>query len=375
MTSFHLPEVSPSVLQDIPSPSLIVFADVVKSNIARMIDVAGDVDRLRPHCKTHKMPDVIKLLLANGVTRHKAATIAEVEMLATAGATDIVLAYNPVGPNIDRVVKLKQKFPTLQLTVTADHEKPLKQLSEAAQKASTTVGVLLDLNVGLQRTGVPADSQAAEELYAHLFELPGITAKGFHVYDGHQHQHSFQERSAAVADSWQAVLKLESDCEAAGRPVEEILCGGTPTFPVYAAMDHPKIRLSPGTSVFHDVGYGEAFPDLGFRPAAVVLTRVISRPTSDRITLDVGNKAIAADPTTQRAYFPAIPDGKQLLHNEEHLVLQTESANDYEPGDALLAVPIHVCPTSALHTAATVIEGGQVTESWPVTARDRCLSI
>ena len=372
---FTLPDVNAEALQSLPSPSLLVFADVVRSNIDRMIAVAGDAERLRPHCKTHKMPGVIQLLHDRGIRRHKAATIAECEMLATAGAEDVVLAYNPVGPNVARVIGLAKTFSATEFTVTADHEGPLKQLSQASAAAGQDIGVLLDIDVGLRRTGVDVHSPQARELFRLIHSLPAVKARGFQVYDGHQHQQSFDDRRQAVEETWQAVLKLQQDCESCGCPVEEILCGGTPTFPVYAQMNHPGIRLSPGTSVFHDAGYGDAFPDLGFRPAAAVLTRVISRPTADRITLDVGNKAIAADPVGQRAYFPEIPDARQLLHNEEHMVLQTAAVANYQPGDVLLAIPTHICPTSALHTAAIVIENGQPTESWQVVARDRRLTI
>lgn len=374
--NFQIPRVDSEILSHLHSPSMLVFAGGVRSNIDRMIEVAGTTDRLRPHCKTHKMSAIIEMLLDRGIRQHKAATIAEVEMLADAGARDIVFAYNPVGPNIGRVVAILQKFDGLTLAVTADAETPVRQLSEAAAGAGISVGVMLDTDVGLHRTGVPADSERALSLCRLITALPGLTLAGFHVYDGHQHQNSLKERLAAVLSEWQKVVALKQACESDGLAVPEILCGGTPTFPVYAGLDDPSIRLSPGTGIFHDVGYGGNFPDLGFDPAAVVVTRVVSRPTSNRVTLDLGNKSVAADPPKgHRVYFPDLPNAAQVIHNEEHLVLETEDAHRFEPGDVLLGIPTHICPTSALHQEVAVIENGKLSTPWTVTARNRRITI
>ena len=371
-----IPEIDIESLQSLCSPSLLVFADQVERNIDHMIAGAKDVERLRPHCKTHKMADVVKILLSKGVTKHKAATVAEAEMLANAGATDVVLAYNPVGPNVGRVVQLKQKYPAVRLAVTADHPVPLQQLSEAASTAGVTIGVMLDVDVGQHRTGVLPDSDEALTLYQTISKSPGLEAAGFHVYDGHQHQESLDERRDAVLKEWPAVLRLKQRCEAAGCDVPELLCGGSPTFPIYAELDTPEITLSPGTSIFHDAGYGGHFPDLDFTPAAVVVTRVISRPTPDRICLDLGNKAIAADPPKgHRVFFPDLPDARQVIHNEEHLVLETDAAQRYQPGDLLLGIPTHICPTSALHQEVAVMKDGKLIDPWPVTARNRRLTV
>ena len=142
-------------------------------------------------------------------------------------------------------------------------------------------------------------------------------------------------------------------------------------------MTEPLIELSPGTCVFHDVNYGEKFTDLApFTPAALVFTRVISRPTANRVTLDMGTKSIASDPPMgQRAFLPAIPDGVQVLHNEEHLVVETPNAGQWKVGDWLVGIPRHVCPTSALHRSAIVIENGEQVDEWEVTSRDRRLTV
>ena len=362
--------------EDLLSPSLVVFKPLVERNLAAMLKVAGSPDRLRPHCKTHKMPAVVKLMLAAGIKRHKAATIAEVEMLADCGVRDVVLAYNPVGPNIERVVTLKKRYPDLRLGVTADHPKPLSQLSDAVGNAGQTIEVYMDLNPGRDRTGLIAGDEAFD-FYCTIARTPHVKPAGFHIYDGHFHQADPAERLAALLEKFRPIQAMRDRLVKAGHAAPKMICGGTPSFLVYATIDDPAIELSPGTCIFHDANYGEKFPDLGiFKPAAMLFTRVVSRPLANRVTLDLGSKSVASDPPMgQRVIFPAIPDGTQVLHNEEHLVVESPTADRFTPGDWLLGIPRHVCPCSALHKEAYVIENGDLIGTWPAIARDRKLTI
>lgn len=357
------------------TPAIVLYREMVEANLDRMIKIAGSPSRLRPHCKTHKTREIVQMELARGIGKHKCATFAEAEMVATAGAKDIVLAYNLVGTNIGRAVQFRAKFPDVTFAVTADHPKPVKQLGEAMTAAGTTIGVLLDVDTGQHRTGIVVGDQAAE-LYRLISNTPGLVAAGFHVYDGHQHQSSREERTAAVDAEFNKVVEFRDRLVAEGLAVPKLVCGGTASFPIYAQKTDPTIEMSPGTCVFNDAGYGERFPDLVFPPATLMLTRVISRPTSDRITLDLGYKAVASDPPAgKRVFFPDLSDAEQVLQNEEHLVLQTSHADRFEPGDELFAVPRHICPTCALHREIYVISNGELVERWPVAGRDRWITI
>jgi D-threonine aldolase len=266
-------------------------------------------------------------------------------------------------------------FPDVSFRVLADHPLPVAQLGKAMAEADQTVGVLLDLDVGQHRTGI-AIGDGAARLYRQIAATRGLKPEGFHVYDGHLHQPSLQERQAAGDSEWQAVRAFRDLLVGAGLPVPRIVVGGTPTFGVHAKLDDPAVELSPGTCVLNDAGYSEDFPELKFRPAALLFTRVVSRPTEDRLTVDLGSKSVATDPPVgRRVVFPALPEAKQVAHNEEHLVLETPRANEFEPGDALFAVPRHICPTAALHKEMYVVASGKVVDCWPVTARDRRLTI
>jgi len=361
--------------ETIVTPALLIFAEQLEANIARMLEIAGDAARLRPHCKTHKMREIVRLLLDRGVVKHKAATFAEAEMLAEAGARDVFLAYNLVGANVGRAVEFRRAFPDVRLAVTADHPLPIERLGVAMEVTGLTIDVLLDLDTGQHRTGVAAGPSAVE-LYRSIAATPGLQPGGLHLYDGQNHQTDLAQRRAAVMDCWQQAAGLRNQLVAEGLPVPRIVAGGTGSFPLYAELNDPALELSPGTCIFHDAGYRAMFPDLDFQPAALLLTRVVSRPTHNRITFDLGYKAVASDPPPERrVVFPEIPDARIVLQNEEHLVIETSAAERFVPGDECLAVPHHVCPSVALHKQALLIRGGRIVERWDVAARDRCLTV
>lgn len=357
------------------SPGLVLFKEILQENIRKTVDMVGDPDRLRPHCKTHKMVEVAAMVVDAGITKQKCATFAEAEMLVQAGATDVFLAYNMVGPNINRVIEFRKRYPRVAFSVTADHELPLRELGEACTAADTNVGVLLDLDTDLHRTGV-AIGDAAAGLYRLIADTAGLTSNGLHCYDGHHHQPSVDERAAGVAALWSRVSAFRDRLVSEGLEVPRIVAGGTPSFPMFARIDDSSVECSPGTCLFQDAGYGGSYSDLQFTPAVMVLTRVISRPTANRVTFDLGTKAVASDPPNgHRVVFPEIPDAVAVLQNEEHLVLETSQANRFKPGDVQLAIPVHICPTTALHKDVTVIEDGKVSDVWAVVARDRKLFV
>ena len=152
-----------------------------------------------------------------------------------------------------------------------------------------------------------------------------------------------------------------------------IIAGGTPTFAIHAA--HPEVECSPGTAVLWDAGYSAKVPDLPFQPAAVLLTRVVSKPGGNRICLDLGHKAVASEMPPPRAIFPALPDARAIAHSEEHLVIESERAGELPIGAVLYAIPWHVCPTVALHSEAWIVKGGRAVERWPIVARARRLTV
>jgi D-serine deaminase-like pyridoxal phosphate-dependent protein len=359
------------------SPALVFFPELIRKNVARVVEMAGSAERLRPHVKTHKTREIARILLDAGVTRHKCATIAEAEMLASCGAPDVLIAYPLVGPNTHRLAALIRAYPGTKFSCLIDHPEATRALSATMAATGVTVGVVLDLDVGQHRTGI-AVGDSALSLYELAGSLPGLVLSGFQIYDGHNNQEAREEREAGVRSFLAPVLDLRAAAEKKGLSVPRLVCGGTPSFPVYAAMSHiPGIECSPGTFVLHDAGYGSKYADLsGITPAAVLVTRVVSRPTTTRVTLDLGTKAVASDPPAgKRVTLLDFPEYQAVGHNEEHLVVETVEAAGYKPGDVVYALPSHICPTVALHKEALVAAGGKVVGRWVVASRDRQLTV
>src|SRR5262249_1946204 len=305
----------------------------------------------------------------------KVATIAEAELVASCGAADVLIAYPMVGPNCERVARLVAKYPRTRFGVTIDHPRPLRELAHALAQAGRTDDAYLDINGGMNRTGIAA-GPAAAELYRQNSAASCLVPTGFHVYDGHNSQEPLAERTKAVQDLLGPVVELRQSLERSGLPVPRLVLGGTPTFPVPAKNDLPGVECSPGTLSLPDHNHGHGPPDLGPPPAALLLTRVISRPTADRVTLDLGYKAVSPDPPAgKRCVLLNVPDAEAVLQNEEHLVVRTPAAAEFAPGDVVYAMPAHVCPTVALHRQALVVEKGAVVDRWDIVARDRELTV
>lgn len=356
---------------DAPSPALLIYPNRVERNLRRMLAIAGSPERLRPHIKTHKLPEIVAQQVALGITKAKCATMAEAEMAAGAGATDILLAAQLVGPNVARFIALQRAFPRVTFLTIADDAGVLARLSQAAVQAGVTIEVLLDLDVGQHRTGIEPGPDAFD-FYRHFASLPGLRPGGLHAYDGHLNQTDRAERAARCDGAYAGVAALRSELVRVGQSVPRVVAGGTPTFPIHA--QHENVECSPGTCVLWDAGYEARLPDLAFEPAAVLLTRVVSRPLPNRLCLDLGHKAVASEMPHPRVIFPDLPDARAVDHKEEHLVIETERAAEFPVGAVLYGVPWHICPTVALHDRVYVVKGSRITAEWSVTARARKLT-
>ena len=361
---------------EVPSPALLIHPDRVEANLREMLRIAGGPARLRPHIKTHKLPQLMQRQVDLGITKFKCATIAEAEMAATNGADDILLAYQPVGPHAQRFIELVATYPLRRFSCLADDGDAICALANArlGLPISEPVEIFLDLDIGQHRTGIAPGAKAVE-LAKLIRSLPDVKFAGLHAYDGHIHDTDPMERAARCEVAFAPVLELKRTLEAMGIPVPAIIAGGSPTFAIHAQRTEPGLELSPGTTVFWDAGYAKKLPDLNFLPAAVLLTRVVSKPAANRLCLDLGHKAVASEMPQPRAVFLNLPDTTLVMHSEEHLVVETPHAAGFAVGAVLYALPWHVCPTVALHEEVYVVEDHRARERWQVTARKRRIDI
>ena len=351
------------------TPALALYKERIRQNIHQAISVIMNPDHLRPHVKTNKIAEVCRMMMDAGIRKFKCATIAEAEMLAMIEAKDVLLAYQPVGPKAKRLLQLIQHYPATQFSCLVDNIDAARKLSEIFSEAGVQVRVFIDLNTGMNRTGIrPSD---ANDFLDALEGLPSLLVVGVHAYDGHLTEPDVtlrQQQSDMAFAKVNAFLKYFEKRTA--RPIS-IVAGGSATFPTHIKRN---VECSPGTFVFWDWGYKRVYPDEPFEFAALVLTRIVSIVSDTLITTDLGYKSVASENPLPRVYFLNAPEAKPLSQSEEHLSLQVPDSSCYKIGDVLYGVPVHICPTVALYDKALVIENNKVTDSWKVIARDRVIT-
>lgn len=358
-------------IDQVDTPALLFYPERIKENIAIAKKIIGDVNRLRPHVKTHKCTEVTRLMLDAGITKFKCATIAEAEMLAISGAPDVLLAYQPVLIKLHRFLNLIKQYRRTRFSCLADNAASAAMMSAAAAEAGEIVNIFIDINTGMNRTGIlPAGVTA---LYTACLQLKGISVKGLHAYDGHIYTPDIEQRTKECLASFSAVQELADVMAEMGYVKPVIVAGGTPTFTIFAGID--EVECSPGTFVLWDDGYGKLFPDMPFLPAAVVVTRVVSVPDDYTACVDLGHKGIAAENTiANRVRFLNAPDVTFISHSEEHLLIKTIGQRRFNINDVLYGVPVHICPTCALYDRAAIVTNHEAVGEWKIIARNRMIN-
>ncbi|MFI5185963.1 MAG: D-TA family PLP-dependent enzyme [Chitinophagales bacterium] len=354
------------------SPALVIFSQRVKANIQTAIRMVSHIDQLRPHVKTNKSAEASQLMLDAGITKFKCATIAEAEMLGMIGAPDVVLAYQPLGPKLQRFITLVRKFPGTKYSCLTDNIRAAKEQAAAFSETEMQVPVYVDLNIGMNRTGIAPD--AAVELCKFCSATKGIKFAGLHVYDGHIRNADITIRTKECNEAFSKVEKLKEELMEHGIPVLNIIAGGSPTFPIHAKRKNTE--CSPGTFIYWDKEYLENCPDQDFIPAAVLITRIISLPSPTRICTDLGHKSVAAEnEISRRIFFLNAPGLVPVSQSEEHLVCEVQKNHNYKTGDVLYGIPFHICPSVALYERAHIVEDRRITGEWKNIARDKRITV
>lgn len=358
-------------IDEVDSPALLIYKDRVKHNIDMLVGSIDNPSRLRPHIKTCKSPEVAAMMLAAGITKFKCATIAEAEILANAGAKDILLAYQPVGPKAKRFGSLLQTFRNTNFSCLIDNEASATELGKVLQASGIVGQVYIDLNVGMNRTGIKPELASA--LFKTCQSIGGLKIVGLHAYDGHIRDQQYEVRKEKCDAAFAPVEALKNEIDRQFKTSMIIVAGGTPTYTIH--NQRKDIECSPGTFVYWDKGYEQVLSEQKYQFAALVLTRVISKPASDIICIDLGHKAIASEnPLNNRVYFLNDATLEPIGHSEEHMILRT-AGKSYKVGDVLYGVPHHVCPTVALHDQAHVVQNNIVEEHWKTNSRNRTITI
>ncbi len=358
--------------KNVITPALLIYPERIAHNITTMLQMAGGPENLRPHVKTHKNGEIIHMQLQKGITKFKCATIAEAELLAQCGAPDVLLAMQPVGANISRFMALMEQYPKTAFSALVDNEKTMGLLGEAARAKQCQIALYLDLNVGMDRTGIVPSTQALA-LYLAVYKHPHLRAMGLHMYDGHLRNPDVEQRKADCDTTFATVERLAEQIVDKGLPQPVIVAGGSPTFPFHG--QRKGIIASPGTTLLWDAGYGGLFPEMDFLPAAVLMTRILSKPKTGVLCFDLGHKSIAPEMPFPRVQFLTLEHSRQIGQSEEHLVVQYDDLKLPEIGEEHYAIPQHICPTVAKYDELQVVENGNIVAQWKVAARNQKISV
>ena len=362
-----------SGLEDVLTPALIVYPEIVASNIERTISlVNGDAGRWRAHIKTAKLAYTLGLLTKRGVHNFKCATTLELRVACESGASDVLVAYPLMGANARRVMEIADAFPAVRISALAENEEQIQQWR------GRRIGIFVDINPGMNRTGVEESRRGEVVSLVRAIAAAGLEFRGLHYYDGQYGALEEGDRTEAAHRGYERLMEILAEIERAGMNVPEVVTAGTPTLPCSLAYDGFRggnfvHRVSPGTVVYCDAtSVAQLRETYGYRPAVLVATRVVSRPRTWMVTCDAGHKAVSADAGVPTCVVMGHRELTPLSPSEEHLPMAVEEgAAAPQTGEVLYLLPRHVCPTVNNFDSALLVRDGEIKSMESVSARGR----
>jgi D-serine deaminase-like pyridoxal phosphate-dependent protein len=368
-----VPDYTIAGLDQVLTPALAIYADQVDANIDFTLELlGGDPERWRPHVKTSKLESMMHRLVKRGVTNFKCATTLELRTACDAGARDVLVAYPLTGANASRVRQISESMQNAAVSALVESPEQIEPWLRSE------IGLFIDIDPGMHRTGIPQERVDDIVALARSIRSAGLRFRGLHYYDGHLHQANLAERTKAAHAGYDRLLQIVKALETASLHVEEVITAGTPAFPCtlsYAGFrDAPFLhRASPGTVVYGDATATQQLPpDYRYRPAVLVVARVVSHPGSNIITCDAGHKTLSVDAGVPNCEVLGHPQFKPMKPSEEHLPIEVPKGTALPAiGSLLYLVPRHVCPTVNNFDDALIVCDGKIDSVERVTARGR----
>jgi len=360
-------------ISDLDTPAVIVDLDIMERNLSRMADYCRTHQLLlRPHTKTHKIPELAKRQIAGGATGITVAKIGEAEVMLDAGITDMLIAYPIVGP--EKTTRLARLAEQARITVSLDSEEVARGLSEAATRQGTKVGVLIEMDVGFERCGF-SDEADLLALAGRITELPGLEFRGLMFFPGHFGVGP-DERAAMRTRVNDFLKRTLESFSGAGLPVAIVSGGSTPTA-YEGSFFHGVNEVRPGTYIFNDRNTAAVSACTLDDCALSVVVTVVSTAVSGRAVVDGGSKTFSYDrfQAGDGSGFGIIkedPAAALERFSEEHGHLNIRrSERRYGVGDRLSIIPNHVCTTVNMHDEIYGVRGERVEEVWRVEGRGK----
>jgi D-serine deaminase-like pyridoxal phosphate-dependent protein len=359
-------------IHDLETPAVLIDVDTMDRNLRGMAaycDAHGLT--LRPHAKTHKIPEIAHLQMQCGASGITVAKVGEAEVMADAGLNDIVIVYPLWGES--KWKRLAELAKRVNISVSMDSFQVAEGISQAAKAAGVKVGIRLEFDTGLRRCGLTSDAKSIE-IAKKVFELPGLRWEGISLYPGHiMGNRKIREQAIPIENA--KIDRLLALLDSSGIPYPLVSGGNTPAA-FQSHQFHGVTEIRPGTYVFNDRNTVDAESASYTDCAVTVLATVVSTSVSHRAIIDAGSKTLAADAllSGDRKYFGYVQDHQEFLLedlSEEHGHLIIPEDSEIEVGDRLRIIPNHVCPCMNLHDQVFAVRGDQVVDQWKVAARGK----
>ncbi len=353
-------------IEELDTPCIVIDLDLAEANIAKLQVAANEMGvDVRPHSKTHKSPYWARKQIAAGAIGICCAKVGEAEVMVEAGVPEVMIANQVIGKRkIARLVALAR---AARMIVAVEESSNVDDLSEAASAAGAELGVIVEVNVGMDRCGV--DSDGAVDLAKQIANSPGLRFDGLMGYEGHTvAERDYEIRKTEAEKAMSIVTGAADQIRSAGIEVKVVSAAGTGTYSITGQVDGVT-ELQCGSYIFMDGDYLEVFND--FEPALSVLSTVISRQKEDVAIVDMGLKSISIDRGLAEVLSPA---GASIIkHSEEHtaIVLPDGLSRALKIGDKVRARPTHGDTTINLHDYYFGIRNGKLEAAIPIPGRGK----
>lgn len=356
-------------LESLDTPSMIVNLDLMEANIKKLFDSLLPTGvNIRPHLKTTKSAILARKLVAAGAKGCCVAKISEAEAITAAGFDDILITCEIIGQaKVKRLVELFKRYKSIRIVV--DSEVGATAINDALARSDITepIAVLVDLDVGLRRTGVAA-GEPAVALAKHISKLSHLNLIGIQGYEGHlQHLHDREDRKKQCLESMKILTDTAEQLRQAGFTMDVVTTGGTGTAEFCATV--PGVtELQPGSFIFMDTDYRNAVGTF-YSNSLTVLATVLSKQGDRQVTIDTGLKSLTTDSGLAECRDPRY---KHQNLGDEHGSLSWEDGTpDLKVGDRVEMIPSHIDPTINLHDFYYAYRNGVIEEIWPVDSRGK----
>lgn len=362
------------IKNQLDTPCLILHYSKMIQNIDRMLKANPDVV-VRPHTKTHKIPEIAKIQLERGCKGITVAKIEEAEVMIDFGIEDILIAYPIIGE--EKIARLFQLNKKVKIITCIDSMYGAMKLSDFAVRNNTIFEVLVMIDTGLKRCGISLDENAIR-FVKNIDSLPGTKIRGLFSYDGHAEKKGLSNIKRLAQKAASNLVKFAEKMKSQGVRIEIISTGSTATAP-YVSQVKGISEIRPGNYVFNDFDHVKLGTTDLENCALSVLTSAISKPCSKRVIIDAGSKSLSKESNVESTQYKGYGYVKKFSKayindvNEEHgFIMLTGNDSDITIGDKLEIIPNHVCVVVNLFDHIYVLnESEQVIAKWLIRARGR----